>query len=317
MTVLILTFGEILPKSIAKENAEHYSLRISGVLLLLIKIMTPINFLFGKLKSFVSSIFSIEGTTPSVTEREIKMMVDISEEEGGINKEEKELVHRSLEFNDVLVGQILTPRPDMVAIEVNDSIEDIKHVFFRERYSRIPVYEGNIDNVIGILSERDFFAELLQCQKVDIRTLIRKPMFVVKAMRISTLLLELQKSKVHMAIVIDEFGGTCGLITLEDILEELVGEIWDEHDEKFHLVTKTGDSTFEFDAQLPLDDFSEILNIPELESSYHSLGGWIVEKLQRIPVKGEFFEYRNLKITILEVEKKRIRKVKVEINDLG
>lgn len=312
MTLLILIFGEILPKSIAKENAESYSLQISGILLFMIKVMTPINFLFGTLKSFVSRLFSKEGKSPSVTEEEIKVMVDISEEEGVIDKEERELVHRSLEFNDVLVGEILTPRPDMVAINVNDSIEDIKQVFFQERYSRIPVYEGDFDNVIGILSERDFFAELLQQQEADIRKLIRKPMFVVRSMKIATLLPELQKSKVHMSIVIDEFGGTSGLITLEDILEELVGEIWDEHDEKFNLMTKTGESTFEFDAQLPLDDFAEILNIPELKSSYHSLGGWVVEMLERIPVEGEFFEYENLKITILEVEKQRIRKVKVE-----
>ncbi|RXT03872.1 hemolysin family protein [Ammoniphilus sp. CFH 90114] len=315
MTVLILIFGEILPKSIAKEHAEKYSLQISAILLLLIKIMTPINFLFGKLKSSVSRIFSKEGKTPSVTEEEIKVMVDISEEEGVINKEEKELVHRSLEFNDVLVGEILTPRPDMIAIEVNDSIEEIKHVFFKERYSRIPVYEGDIDNVIGILSERDFFSELLQHPEVDIRSLIRKPMFVVKSMKISSLLPELQKSKVHMSIVIDEYGGTSGLITLEDILEELVGEIWDEHDEKFNLLKQTGEFTYELDAQLPLDDFSHIVNIPELKSSYHSLGGWIVEKLERVPVKGELIAYENLKITILEVEKKRIRKVKVEIGD--
>lgn len=316
MTILILIFGEILPKSIAKEHAEAYALKISGILLLLIRVLTPINYLFRRLKVVVSRLFSSDSqNAPSVTEEEIKVMVDISEEEGVIDKEEKELVHRSLEFNEVLVGEVLTPRPDIIAIEVDQPIEEIKRVFFEERFSRVPVYEKNIDNIIGILSEREFLAEVLQHKDVNIRKLLRKPMYVVKSMKIASLLLELQKSKVHMSIVIDEFGGTSGLITLEDILEQLVGEIWDEHDEKFNVVTQTDENTYEFDAQLQLDDFSKIMNIQPPETSYHNLGGWIFEKLERIPQKGDSFEYENLKITIVEVEKNRIRKVKVEGNN--
>lgn len=313
MTILILIFGEILPKSIAKENAESYSLKISGILLILIKILTPVNFLFSKLKSFVSRIFSKDGeATPSVTEEEIKVMVDISEEEGVINKNERELVHRSLEFNEIFVGEILTHRMDMITIEVNQPLEEIKEIFLTERFSRVPVYEENIDNIIGFLSEREFFAELIQHNEVNVRELLRQPMFVVKSMKVATLLPELQRTKSHMAIVVDEFGGTSGLITLEDILEELVGEIWDEHDEKINIMTKIDENTYEFDAQYDLDDFAELFNVPMPETTYHNLGGWIFETLESIPENGDTFDYANLKIIVQEVESHRIRKIKVE-----
>ncbi|MBT2637820.1 HlyC/CorC family transporter [Bacillus sp. ISL-39] len=314
MTVLILIFGEILPKSMAKENAEEYSLKISAILLLLIKILTPVNFVFSKLKASVSRMFSKDGEVqPSVTEEEIKVMVDISEEEGVINNDERELVHRSLEFNDVLVGEILTHRMDMITIEVNQPLEEIKQIFLEERFSRIPVYEDNIDNVIGFLSEREFFAELIQNKEVNVREMLRQPMFVVKSMKIATLLPELQRTKSHMAIVVDEFGGTSGLITLEDILEELVGEIWDEHDEKVNIITKIDESTYEFDAAYDLDDFAELFNVPMPETSYHNLGGWIFETLETIPVNGDTFVYENLRIIVKEVENHRIRNIKVEI----
>ncbi|WP_246860887.1 hemolysin family protein [Bacillus sp. REN3] len=314
MTILILIFGEILPKSIAKENAEIYSLKISGILLLLIKVLTPVNFLFSKLKAFVSKVFSKDGeAAPSVTEEEIKVMVDISEEEGVINKDERELVHRSLEFNEILVGEVLTHRMDMITIEVNQSVEEIKQIFLKERFSRIPVYEDNIDNIIGFLSEREFLAQLVQGKEVNVRELLRQPMFVVKSMRVATLLPELQRTKSHMAIVVDEFGGTSGLITLEDILEELVGEIWDEHDEKINIMTKLDEKTYEFDAQFDLDDFAELLHVPMPETNYHNLGGWIFETLETIPENGDSFEYENLKIIVQKVENHRIRKIKVEI----
>lgn len=314
MTILILIFGEILPKSMAKENAESYSLKISGILLLLIKLLTPVNFVFSKLKANVSRMFSKDGEVqPSVTEEEIKVMVDISEEEGVINNEERELVHRSLEFNDVLVGEVLTHRMDMITIEVNQPLEEIKQIFLEERFSRVPVYEDNIDNIIGFLSEREFFAELIQNKEVNVREMLRQPMFVVRSMKIATLLPELQRTKSHMALVVDEFGGTSGLITLEDILEELVGEIWDEHDEKVLIMSKIDESTYEFDAQYDLDDFAELFNVPMPETSYHNLGGWIFETLESIPVNGDTFVYENLRIIVKEVENHRIRNIKVEI----
>ncbi|WP_183248329.1 MULTISPECIES: hemolysin family protein [Anoxybacillus] len=315
MTILILIFGEVLPKSLAKEHAESFSLLISDVLYMLIQLFTPVTALLVMLKKLVSKLVGHQSDVPSVTEEEIKVMVNLSEEEGVIDNKEKELVHRSLDFNDILVGEIFTPRIDMVAVEVNQPIEEIRDIFLRERYSRVPVYEGDIDNVIGILSESDFFSQLVQGKEVNVRQLLRTPLFVVESMRISTLLPELQKSKVHMAIVIDEFGGTSGLITLEDILEQIVGEIWDEHDEAVKTFQKINDYEYEFNAELPLDEFCDILGIDELESSSHTLGGWVFEMFERIPTVGESFEYESLTVTVRQVENRRIRKVLVRIRE--
>lgn len=315
MTILILIFGEVLPKSLAKEHAESFSLLISDVLYMLIQLFTPVTALLVMLKKVVSKLVGQRADVPSVTEEEIKVMVNLSEEEGVIDNKEKELVHRSLDFNDILVGEIFTPRIDMVAVEVNQPVEEIRDIFLRERYSRVPVYEGDIDNVIGILSESDFFSQLVQGKEVNVRQLLRTPLFVVESMRISTLLPELQKSKVHMAIVIDEFGGTSGLITLEDILEQIVGEIWDEHDEAVKTFQKINDYEYEFNAELPLDEFCDILGIEELESSSHTLGGWVFEMFERIPTVGESFEYETLTVTVRQVENRRIRKVLVRMRE--
>jgi len=315
MTVVILIFGEVLPKSFAKENAESFSLSVSGVLFFLMKVLTPITYLFVLLKKGASLIIKHKDESPSVTEEEIKVMIDLSEEEGVIDNKEKELVHRSLDFNDILVGEILTPRIDMIAIEVSQPIEEILNVFLEERFSRVPVYEEHIDNIIGVLSEREFLSYLVQGKEIIIRELIRDPFFVVRSMKISTLLPELQKTKTHMAIVVDEFGGTSGLITLEDILEEIVGEIWDEHDEKIKNIIQIDENNYEFSAEIPLDEFVKIMNIEEPESSYYTLGGWISESFERIPLVGEHFDYLNLTLTVNEVENRRIRKVGVRINN--
>lgn len=313
MTILILIFGEVLPKSFAKENAESVALVFSGPLLLLMKVLTPFNYLLVKLKTFVSRFVGNKHQQPSVTEEEIKVMVDLSEEEGVIDKEEKELVYRSLDFNDILVGEILRPRIDIVSVSVDEKIEVIRDIFLEERYSRIPVYEDNIDNVIGILSDKEFFGMLIKNEKITIRNILRKPLFIVESMKISTLLPEIQKSKSHMAIVIDEFGGTSGLLTLEDILEEIVGDIWDEHDERVRNIVKIDENTYEFNAELPLDDFTKHFSIKKIESDFHTLGGWIFEQFERIPYVGEEIMVENMNIRVDKVENRRIRKVTVQI----
>lgn len=313
ISFIILTFGEFLPKLIVKNFADTYAMKISGILLFLVRLLTPANYLFVKLKEVIMKIFSgNKQALPSVTEEEIKELVEIGEQEGVINKSEKELLHRSLEFNEILVGEILTHRLDIVAVEVNQPVEEIKNILLEERYSRIPVYEDNIDNIIGFLSEREFFAELLKSKEVNIRKLLRKPLFVVKSMKIATLLPELQRTKSHMAIVLDEFGGTAGIVTMEDILEELVGEIWDEHDEQVSVMKKLSDDVYEFSAQFHIDDFAKIMNVPVPETSYYNLGGWIFEHLSRDPSVGEVIIYENLKLTVIEVKKHRIEKVRVE-----
>ena len=311
--VIIILFCEILPKAIVSGFAFSYSGKIAWLIYLFIKLFSPITLVLLKIRGFLTKLSTKDKKrAPSITEEEIKVLVDLSEQEGVINQSEKELLHRSLDFNETLVGEILTHRLDMVAVEVDQPIEEIKQLFLEERFSRIPVYEDNIDNIIGFLSEREFFAELIQNKEVNIRNLLRKPIFVVKSMKISTLLPELQRTKNHMAIVLDEFGGTAGLITMEDILEELVGEIWDEHDEKVNIMTKVSENVYDFDAQYHLEDFAEVLQIKTPESTYYNLGGWLFELLSRIPIEGETIQYENLKITMLEVENHRLQKVRVE-----
>ncbi|NNV06767.1 hemolysin family protein [Geobacillus sp. C56-T2] len=314
MTVLSVVFGEILPKSMAKEQAESLAVRYASLAYGLMKWMTPITASFHVLKERIARRFANGVAVPAVTEEDIKVMVELSEEEGVIDNKEKELIQRSLDFDEILVEEIFTPRADMVAVEVNQSIEEIRDVFLEEKYSRIPVYEGDIDNVIGILSESDFFGELVRKREVRIRDLLRQPLFVVESMKVSDLLPELQKSKVHMAIVVDEFGGTAGLITLEDIIEQIVGEIWDEHDEAVKTVRQIDEHSFEFNAELPLDEFCEVMNIEVPESESHTLGGWIFEMFERIPSVGETLQYGPLTFTVRQVDNRRIRKVLVSMS---
>lgn len=312
VTILVLIFGEILPKSYAKEFAETFCAKISGVLWFLMKALSPITWSFIQLKRFVSKLIKKESANPSVTEEELKVLIDISEEEGVIDESEKEMVHRSLEFNDIIVAEIFKPRTDMVAVDINDSIDNIKNIFIKERFSRIPVYEGNIDNIVGILSERDFLTSYIQkYEEMEIKSLLRQPVFVVESMRVHTLLPQLQKNKGHMAIVIDEYGGTSGLITLEDILEEIVGDIWDEHDEDIHLLKEIDPSTFIYHADYPLDDFVRHMGVELPDTTYHTLGGWLSDVFQRIPAIGESVTYEHLDLEILESEQRRIRSIKV------
>ncbi|WP_100404941.1 hemolysin family protein [Bacillus solitudinis] len=311
VTILVLIFGEIIPKSLAKEFAETFALRVSAILFLLIQILTPITWLFLQLRRGMSLLIQNKEFYPSMTEDEFKVMLDLGEEEGVLHKHEKELVHRSLDFDDIIVGEILKPRIDIIAFDVSQSIDTIKETFFKERYSRIPVFDGNIDNIIGILSERDFLTALIQEKEIIIEKLLREPLLVVESMKISALLPKLQKDKVHMAIVIDEYGGTAGLITLEDILEEIVGEIWDEHDETIKFVRQLDQETFLVNADYALDDFARLTNVNLPNTSYHTLGGWLVGIFQRIPASGEELHYEHLKLRVVEVEERRIRKVKV------
>lgn len=315
MTVLILIFGEVLPKSLAKEDAENISLKFSGILTIIMRLLLPFTWGLVKLKEKVSKIFKKQEALPSITEEELKQIVNISEEEGIIDNTEKLLVQNSLDFDEILVSEILTPRTKMVAVDVNLSIEEITTVLLDQRYSRIPVYEDNIDNIIGILYERDFYSSLIKEAEINIRDLIRKPILVMESMPISSVLAKLQKNRVQMAIVLDEFGGTAGLITLEDILEELVGEIWDEHDEKIQGSKQIETNLYEFSGDFPLDEFARMLKIELPDSSYHTVGGWLVETFQEIPSTDEIYTYEHLKIVITEAKERRINKIKVFINE--
>lgn len=311
-TVIILIFGEILPKSLAKEFAEKYSLLISGILLFLVKLLKPVTMIFTGLKKLVLRLIGMNDKEPSVTEEELKVLVDMGEEEGVLGETEAELVHSAFAFNDITVDDVLTPRIDILAVDIDDTLEEIQATIFSGGHSRLPVYKDSIDNVIGVLSERDFLRSMVRDEVTDVRSLIRPLTYVSPQTKLIELLPILQQKQSHMAIVLDEFGGTAGLITLEDMLEELVGDIWDEHDETVVYLRRLRDGVYECMADMNVDEFADEMGIAEPEIDSNSMGGWFVELYGDIPEKGASVTYGELTFTVLHVEKRRVRKLLVE-----
>ncbi|MRG87904.1 DUF21 domain-containing protein [Salinibacillus xinjiangensis] len=317
MTIVILIFGEILPKTLANEKTETLAIAFAGLMTIIIKICSPISKLFIKMTEFLLKFFKDKNDPlPSVTEEEIKVILDISEKEGVIDHLERKLMLRSMHLDETPIREFMTPRIDMVAININQPIEEIIELFFESRYSRIPVYEESIDNIIGILTEKDFLNDLIINDHTDIRKLIRKPIFVVETMKVSSILPQLKQEKVPVAIVLDEFSGTSGLVTLKDILEGIVGEILDDRDEKVKLITKVSENVYIFHPKYQLHRFADKLNIRMPKSDYNTLGGWVLENLETVPSKGDSFIYDNLKVSVEDIENQRINSIKVEIQSI-
>ncbi len=309
MTLLVLIFGEVMPKAIAKQNAEGVALGVSGILFGFMTLLTPLTFIFSKLINYVNKRFSSETNEPSVTEEELKIIIEEIEDEGVLEEHESELVQSAIAFGDITVDEVLTPRVDMVAIEQNDSIQKIKELFLSEGYSRIPVFDKTIDNVIGVLNSRDFFAAVIkQGEDISLSPLIQKTLFVPPKKRVDKLLKELQAQKIHQAIVTDQFGGTLGLVTLEDLIEELVGEIWDETDEVMTEITKLEKNHYIISGDTGIDDFFEVFEYDEdeYEGSSKTVGGWALEYFERIPEVGDSFRYKDITVTANKVIEQRI-----------
>lgn len=310
MTVLVLIFGEITPKSVAKEQAESFAMFCTPFLSLFIKVLMPVNFLFKAWKKLLTKIFHL-GKYDAITEEELITYVDEAQSGGEINVEESQLIKSAIEFNDLAVSDVLMPRVDVVAVEKKDSLANIAKVFSESGHSRIPVYAGDIDHIVGIIHERDF--RKVQDKKLkSISTIVKVVPYVSESMKISMVLRMLQKNKIHMAVVIDEFGGTAGIVTLEDIIEELVGEIWDEYDEIIEDMVENEDGSFLVNCNLSLEKFAEFFNIQE-EYDVTSVGGWVMDELDKIPEKDDSFVYENrLKVVVHEVEARRASQIYIE-----
>jgi CBS domain containing-hemolysin-like protein len=282
MTTIILIFGEIIPKSTAKKHADTLAIKLSGILFLVIKVLKPITLIFLWIKTLF--VKPDNRVTISVTEDELETIIDTMEEEGSIDEDEAEMLQSVLDLGERKVYEIMTPRVDMVAIEVNDPIDDIKEVFFEHQFSRLPVYEEYRDHVIGILTERDFFTGLIKKEKIDIRTMMKAPIFVSKSMRVDTLIETLQRENSHLAIVSDEFGGTSGIVTMEDALEELVGEIYDEHDDvDDDLLKPIKEDEFGVNAEMYMADLFDELDLGNPPTSDKTLGAWLYDMFEDIP----------------------------------
>lgn len=315
MTVVVLIFGEVLPKSLAKENPERFALAVTTVLYALIVLLTPFTALLVGLKKLVTKFFKTKDSAPSVTEEELKYIIEEIEDEGVLEEQESELVQSALEFDDITVDEILTPRVDVAAVNINDPPEKLLEAFREGSRSRLPVYEKTIDSIIGIINAKAFLNAYLQNPEVSVRSLLQETLFVPPTKKISMLLKEMQRKKLQLAIVVDQYGGTIGIVTVEDILEELVGEIWDEDEDITEDIVAVGENVYEVSGDANIYDMFEALELefPKFKSASNSLSGWVFEMLERIPEIGESFTYENLTITVLALDDQRILKLKVEV----
>ena len=337
MTIIILVFGEVLPKSYGKANAEKFALSYSGVLYIIIKILYPLSWTLNKFKQWVFRKKPNQKDAPYVTEDELESIIDVMEDEGVIDEDNAELLQSAINLGDRIVYDIMTPRVDMIAIDVNNSIEEIKNLFFEYQFSRVPVFENDKDHILGILSERDFLTAYikLEANQIDIRKLISKPIYVSKTMKVDDLIREMQKLKKHFAIVSDEYGGTSGIVTMEDALEELVGEIYDEYDEfgeevDQERIEEIGEHRYRITAEMSLEFFFETMKLgPEPDSTYSTVGGFVYEQSEETPYTGKQVFYHtvyeeqdmedpihneyDLTFTVDVVENRRIKTIVVDI----
>jgi CBS domain containing-hemolysin-like protein len=313
MTVAVLIFGEITPKFLAKTYPEKFSIAFYPIIIFFYYLFTPLNLIFSGWKWLLSKVFRLK-SNDVVTEEEILTIVEEAEEDGTLRDDETELIRSVIEFDDLEVGDILVPRVNMVAIDVNWSMDEIRKVFDREGYSRIPVYKDSIDTIIGTIHEKDFFNAYLKGKK-GIDGIMQNAFYTTEHAKISLLLRQLQSKKVHIAVVLDEYGGTLGMVTMEDILEELVGEIYDEHDEVVNYFKEIDESTYLVAGNAPLKDTFEFFKLDGEEDEFeaNTLSGWAIETLGEIPHAGKTFDYKTLKVEIMKATVKRILQLKITV----
>ncbi|OUN20306.1 transporter [Flavonifractor sp. An82] len=310
ITIVVLVFGEVSPKSLAKEYPESFAMFSAPIMRILMTILTPVNFLFSLLKKLLSKVFHKEGDS-GITEEELVTMVDQAESEGGLDQHESKLIRSAIEFNDMEVDEILTPRVDIVAVEDTDSMDEIAQAFAESGYSRLPVYHEDIDDIIGVIHEKDFHAARYRGQ-TDVKAITGPMLYTTGNTKISELLRILQREKAHMVIVVDEYGGTEGLVTLEDIVEELVGEIWDEHDEVIEEFKKQEDGSYLISCSADLTDLFDLFSIKG-ECDANTISGWVMEQIGRIPEEGDRFQSDGLDVTVTKVDHRRVLEIRVEV----
>ena len=314
MTILILIFGEVLPKSFAKESSEKFALAFSRSLRILMTVFWPVVFLFIQLKNVAKHISPIkEEATPTVTEQELKFIVESIEDEGVLEKQESELVQHALEFDEKTVQEVLTPRVDMTTLDIEDDLQTNIGLVLTERFSRIPVCRGTSDRIIGILHTKDLLEALVRGDAIDLASMVQPAFFVYKTKKLSSLLADFKRNKTHVAIVTDDYGGTVGMVTMEDLLEELVGDIWDEDEEIIQDFVQIDSQHFLISGDLTIRDLFDQLDLPfsNLESNHTSCGGWALEALGHIPQVGETFQFKNMTLTIQEMDDQRVKKLSV------
>ncbi len=315
MTFIILICGEIVPKILAKQHADKVVCWVAYPVKVLTIILYPVVFLVMLIINLLRRLWGKDnnGEAPTVTEEELSSIIDTVEEEGVIDENKGELLQSTLDFPDTTVEEIMTPRIDLISVDVNDDPSSIAEIIESSHFSRIPVYEDSIDNIIGVLYLNHYYKNAVSNEKASLRDILMPPCFIHKTMKLPAALNVLRDKQTHMAIVIDEFGGTLGVVTMEDILEELVGDIWDESDEIVTMIAKTGDNTYEVNGDMNIEDLFEQLEVPikDFESDYTTVGGWAVEMLEADPHIGDTFTYKNLFAVVSEMDDMRVTKITI------
>ena len=310
LTVVILVFGEVTPKSLAKERPEAWAIAAAPLLRVLAVVLTPVNFLFTQWKKLLRVLLRHQDDD-GITEEELMGMVDQAETEGSLDQHESDLIRNAIEFNDMEVSEILTPRVDLEALADTATMEEAAAMYASSGFSRLPIYHDSIDNIIGVLHEKDFYAAYCRGAK-RLSELKSSVLYTTETARISDLLRQLQQNKVHMAVVVDEYGGTQGIVTMEDIMEELVGEIWDEHDEVIEEFRKQSDGSYLVACSADLDDLYDLFDMkPSEEYDASSVSGWVMEEIGRVPDVGDRFRADGLEVCVTRVEHRRVMEIRV------
>lgn len=308
VTVVVLVFGEISPKSVAKDCAERFAMFSAPILRVFLFVLTPLNFLFSLWKKLLAKVFRLNGES-KMSQEELLMLVDEVQQDGSIDKNEGELLKNAIDFSEQQAQDILIHRVDLAALPITASKEEVAALFTETKYSRLLIYQDSIDHILGTVHQKDFYVGCGITEK-PLEEIIVPPLFVLENEPISRLLKTLQKAKTHVAVVVDEYGGTCGIVTMEDILEELVGEIWDEHDEIEVFIRKTGANTFLVDAGMDFDEFAAYFQL-KADSEMTSVSGWVMEQFGRVPESGERITAGPLDVLVTKVDNHRIEEIQI------
>ena len=308
VTVVVLVFGEISPKSVAKDCAERFAMFSAPILQVSLFVLTPLNFLFSLWKKLLAKVFRLNGES-KLSQEELLMLVDEVQQDGSIDKNEGELLKNAIDFSEQQAQDILIHRVDLAALPITASKEEVAALFTGTKYSRLLIYQDSIDHILGTVHQKDFYVGCGITEK-PLEEIIVPPLFVLENEPISRLLKTLQKAKTHVAVVVDEYGGTCGIVTMEDILEELVGEIWDEHDEIEVSIRKTGANTFLVDAGMDFDEFAAYFQL-KTDSEMTSVSGWVMEQFGRVPESGERITAGPLDVLVTKVDNHRIEEIQI------
>jgi CBS domain containing-hemolysin-like protein len=310
ITMVVLLFGEISPKSLAKESPEKFAMFSAPIIRVLIIILAPINLFFTLWKKLLSKLFKVS-KEKTITEDELLIMVEEAENEGGIDEHQSELIQNAIEFNELDAYDVLTPRVDVEAVEIDSTKEEIREMFLETGFSRLPVYDDTLDKIVGVLNQKDFHNYILNTEK-SVSEYVKPVVFISGTVRIANLLKKMQKVKTHIAVVVDEYGGTEGIVTMEDIIEELVGEIFDEHDEiTTQEILEMQDGTYRVLCSTNLEKMFDYFDMEDEFDDVSTVNGWVVIQLDKIPEPGDTFQYKDMKVTVTKAEERRALEINI------